>query len=84
MPLPQAPEGTGRWLWYDVKPVSPDVFEEQRIAEWEWAETVQGAFRKGQQDEADEQRQREHEQRKAEQRRQADKDRERALVERGT
>lgn len=67
-----------------MKAVTPDVFEEQRIAEWEWAETVQGAFRKGQQDEADEQRQREFEQRKSDQQRQADEKRRQALVNGGT
>lgn len=53
-----------RALWVNVKPMRHDTWLQQAAGPWFRAEAVQGAYRKGQQDEADEARQREIEQRK--------------------
>ncbi len=61
---PKAPDGTGRDLWYNVKPVHPEVFDQHEAGPWLRAEDIQAAFRKGAEDEADEQYQRDWEKRK--------------------
>ncbi len=47
-----------------MKPLPPDEWEEQQAGPWMRAEVIQGAFRKGFEDEGDEHFQREWEKRK--------------------